>query len=90
MRYQGASTFVFTDVYGRTGTVYDMREIPEYQARLTIAVGRDVELDEVASRTYVFGEGGEASAYKLFEANMATILDVGFDMSLLGSLVVPR
>jgi hypothetical protein len=89
MRYIGIDTYAFTDTTGRTLTVKEIREVPAYQVGFSMNKPGDVDLDELASRTYVYGDGGERDTYKLFEANMAAILDARFDMSRVLKLAIP-
>lgn len=90
MRYLDVDTYQYTDTHGRVLTVKEMREIPAYSVSLTINRAADDDLDEIASRSYVFGEGGERDSYKLYEANLAALLDANFDLSLFPRMVIPQ
>lgn len=90
MRYLNVATYSFVDSYGKSVLVHEMREIPKYPVKMTINVGSNDDLDEVASRGYVYGDGGERDSYKLYEANLTALLDANFDVSAIGGkLVVP-
>ena len=82
--------YQFTDTTGKTVMVKEMREIPAYQVGFTMNKAADDDLDELASRTYIYGTGGERDSYKLHEANIVAILEARFDLTRLKTVVVPR
>lgn len=88
MRYLEVSTVNFTDAGGRSVAVHEMREIPSYTVRMTLKLHGE-DFDEVASRSDIYGEGSEGDAYKLHEANMASIMDAFLDYSRLASIGIP-
>jgi hypothetical protein len=90
MRYVGIDTYTFYDTSGRAVTVNEMREIPAYSIQLTINHTADEDFDEIASRSYVYGDGGEQDTYKLFEANIVQLLDARFDLSRIPKMVIPK
>jgi hypothetical protein len=89
MRYLSVPTYQFTDTTGRTLTVREMREYPPLPIAFTMNHSSDEDFDEIASRPFVYGDGGEREAYKLHEANMVPIMDAGFDYSKLPIIKVP-
>ena len=89
MRFMDVATYAFTDTTGRTLTVKEMREIPAYNVMMSMARSPNDDMDEIASRQYVYGPGAEMNAYKLHEANMAQLLDARFDMARVLSIKVP-
>jgi hypothetical protein len=89
LRYLQVPTYSFTDTYGRVLSVKEMREIPEYSVAFTMNKAADEDLDEIASRPYVYGSGGERDTYKLYEVSLAKLLDARFDMSRLSKVAVP-
>lgn len=89
MRYLSVGTYNFTDTHGKTVVMREMREIENLSIGMTLNHAADEDFDEIASRSLVYGEGGERDAYKLHEANLVAILDAGFDYSKLPSIKVP-
>lgn len=90
MRFMGVEEYVFVTTDGRQVTVKEMREIPEYVTNYSQKHSADEDLDEMASRSSVYGYGGERDTYKLFEANMVALLDHGFDLSKLTTVAIPQ
>ena len=89
MRYLSVPTYQFTDTTGRTVQVKEMRELEDLSIMLTMNRSAEEDFDEIASRSYVYGEGGERDSWKLHEANIVAILDARFDYSRIPSIKVP-
>lgn len=65
------------------------REIPSYETAFVLDVDASSMLDEIASRSDVYGAGNEDLAYKLFEANIVSFVDNRFDISKIRKLNIP-
>lgn len=89
MRYIDVETVSFTDASGRAVAVKEMREPQAQQAWFSLDVAGRPRLDEIASQEDVYGRGAESLAYKIFDHNRESIVDVGFDLSKLKTLEVP-
>lgn len=74
---------------GKNVAIKDIRPRPTYVDASTVDTKASEFLDEVASRTEVYGEDNENNSYKLYERNEAAIVDAGFQIKTLRSLVVP-
>lgn len=89
MRFSGIDTVSFTNIDGKSYPVKAFREIPAYTMAMQVDCDAGTFLDEVASRSDVWGKGAEGLAYKIFEANMLEIVGRGFDLSKLKKLTIP-
>ncbi len=89
MRYLTIDTISFTNKDGNTFPVKDIRPIPEEPVSLSIPVVDETMLDEVASRSDVYGEFGEDQTYRLFDANVTKLLENNFDVSKLAEIKIP-
>ena len=89
MRYVTVPTISFTGANGVTLPVKDLREIPAYDTSRTINVTSEVSYDELASRRSVYGDGGEGLSYRLWEANIVALVDLGFDVAALPRVGIP-
>lgn len=79
----------FNDANGRVAQVRDIRPIPEQVIDFEISTREGDLLDEVASRTNIFGENAESQSYRLFDANIVELFDAEFDMTRIRRLRVP-
>lgn len=89
MRYFNIDTISFNDALGRTVPVKDIRPIPEYQINFEIDTRENDLLDEIASRSTVYGEGAEDQSYKIFDANIVALVEAEFDMANIKRLKIP-
>ncbi len=90
MRYAQVETITVQDPVRGSLPVKEMREIPEHAVLTTVQRAADEPFDAVAARPTVYGEGGEALAWKLHEAMTAEIVDARFDYSRLARVRVPE
>jgi hypothetical protein len=79
----------FTWIDGYTYNIKDIKEYPTYDEFVKIGLKQNDRLDEIASRTEVFGEDSEALSYLLFEANVEKIVENDFDLNKLHELRIP-
>ena len=82
-------TISFTDRDGRTIGIKEIREIPVVIEAFKLDLNQGDELDEIASRDDIFGEGSEFEAYKIADANIAALVDADFDLNKLRKLIIP-
>jgi hypothetical protein len=90
MRYLQVPIVSFTDALGVQRQVRELRPLPAFTTSRVINRSADEDFDEIASRRYVYGDGGERDASKLHEANITAIMDAKFDYSLIKSMVIPK
>ena len=69
--------------------IKDIKEYPTYEEFVKISLKQNDRLDEIASRTEVFGEDSEALSYLLFEANVEKIVENDFDLNKIHELKIP-
>jgi hypothetical protein len=79
----------FLWIDGYTYSIKDMKVIPVYDKFIKMPIDQDSKLDEIASRTEIFGEGQETSSFLLFEANVEKIVENDFNLKKLRELRVP-
>jgi hypothetical protein len=79
----------FTWLDGHDYNLKDMKEYPAYDSFVKIKLKQNDQLDEIASRTDVYGSGSESYAYLLFECNREKIVENNFDLNKLHELKVP-
>ena len=89
MRYRNVDTISFTDVYGNSYAVKDMREIPDYETLKTLKLKQGDRIDEIVSRPEFYGNGTEDESYKVFEHNIDIITEADFDLSKIKELEIP-
>lgn len=90
MRYLGSSTNAFKDASGMTVSLYDPLPIaPRATSFVTVECRGDVALDEVATRQDAYGEGQEASSYRVFDENVVEIFEARLDVGSVCNLRVP-
>ena len=89
MRYFAIDTISFNDKNGRVVPVKDIRPIPTYQINFELDTKESDVLDEISSRGNVYGENGEVSGYKIFDANIVELFDAEFDISKVRRLRIP-
>jgi hypothetical protein len=89
MRYLQVPIVPFTDATGKQYSIHDFREIPSYSIARTMNRSAEEAFDEIASRQYVYGDGGERNANQLYEANIVAIVEAGWDLSKISSIKVP-
>lgn len=79
----------FTWLDGHTYNIKDIKLIPEYEQAVMITLNEEDQLDEIASRPEIFGEGSESLTYLLFEANVVKLTEAKFNMNKLHELRIP-
>lgn len=89
MRYFTIDTISFTNSNGITVPIKDKRPIPDEQISFEVGINTDADLDEVASRSDVFGEDFEDQAFRIFDANIIDIIENGYDLSKIRKLKIP-
>jgi len=89
LRYLDIDTISFTDKDGNTFPVKDIRPIPVEATSLSIPPNSATMLDEVASRSQVYGDLGEDQTYRIFDANTTLLLENNFNVSKLAEIKIP-
>ena len=80
-------SFLWLDGY--TYSVKDVKTLPVYDKFVKISLKKDDCLDEIASRTEVFGQDEESSAYLIFEANVEKIVENDFNLNAFHEIKIP-
>ena len=76
MRYRNIETISFTDISGRTVAIKDIRQLEVSRTvNLRLKVTENDRLDEIASRTEVYGEEGYRNTYRLFDQNAVRLIE---------------
>lgn len=70
-------------------TIKGIKDIPVYSRTIEIKILKGQLLDEIATKPEVYGEGKEFESYKIFEANVAALVDAKFDLSNIKTLKIP-
>jgi hypothetical protein len=89
LRDKDLQDIVFVDQTGNSKTVKAMREYPSLTTWFTYNMNQGDEIDEIASRKDVYGDGGEGQYYRIAWHNIAELFDVQFDVSQLRTLNIP-
>ena len=90
MRYFDVEEITFKNALGRSVKIKDLLPVPTHSDNsVIIALTKDDELDEIATRTDIYGEGYEAKAYDIFAENIEELVQNDFDMNRLKRLRIP-
>ena len=90
MRYFDVEEITFKNVLGRSVKIKALLPVPAHSNNsIIITLAKDDELDEIATRTDIYGEGYEAKAYNIFAENIEELVQNDFDMNRLKRLRIP-
>lgn len=90
MRYANAPNVSFTNADGNTVSIKEVLPVAARAESFSkIECTSGTSLEEIASRDSVYGEGSEASAYKIFDENVIELVEARFDMGKIRSLRIP-
>ena len=90
MRYFDVEEITFKSALGRSVKIKDLLPVPDRSDNsVVIALAKDDELDEIATRTDIYGEGYEAKSYDIFAENIEELVQNDFDMNRLKRLRIP-
>ena len=90
MRYFDVEEITFKNALGRSVKIKDLLPVPARSDNsVVIALAKDDELDEIATRTDIYGEGYEAKSYDIFAENVEELVQNDFDMNRLKRLRIP-
>lgn len=91
MRYFSIDDITFTNALGRSVKIKDLLPVPERSDNsAVIRLSKDDELDEIATRSDIYGEGYESQSYEIFAENIEEITQVDFDLNRLRTLRIPE
>lgn len=79
----------FSDIYGKSFAIRDMREYPDYVLFDTANVTKRDRLDEIATRRQYYGDGAEGETYKLVEFNIEQLFENDFDLEKVKTIKIP-
>jgi len=90
MRYFDIPEVTFTNALGRSVKIKDLLPIPPHSDdSVVLSIAENDELDEIATRTDIYGEGYESKAYDIFIENVEELTQNDFNMNRLKSLRIP-
>lgn len=90
MRYLNADDVTFTSPDGKAVSLKDtLPMVGRSDSFFEVECSPGVALDEVATRQEAYGDGMEASAYRVFEENAVEIFEARLDMGKVSRLRVP-
>ena len=90
MRYFDVEEITFKNALGRSVKIKDLLPVPAHSDNsVVITLAKDDELDEIATRTDIYGEGYEAKSYDIFAENIEELVQNDFDMNRLKRLRIP-
>lgn len=90
MRYFDIDEITFKNALGRSVKIKGLLPVPARSDNsVIIALAKDDELDEIATRTDIYGEGYESRAYNIFAENIEELTQNDFDMNRLKRLRIP-
>lgn len=91
VRYFDIPDITFTNSLGKSVIIKDILPVPSPAERtVKLALAENDELDEIATRTNIYGEGYENRGYDLFAENICELVTHDFDMNKLKSLRIPK
>jgi len=90
MRYYLCDDVTFTDYSRGDVIIKDRREIPVEEVRFEIDKKSSELLDEIACRPEVFGDNGEIQTYRIFDLNIAAIVQNNFDLTKIKKVKIPK
>lgn len=88
MRYQQVDDIVYTDKNGKSVTIKDMREYPEYTQQTTVMTKADDMVDEIAVRNDIYGANAEHRVYSIYEFNIENFYEN--NMNMIKTLRIPN
>ena len=80
-------SFTWND--GHVYNIKDMKVIPVYDQYVKLKINQGDQLDEIASRSEIFGADSESLSYFLFESNIEKLAENKFDLSKLHEIRIP-
>lgn len=91
MRYQNIADITFRNANGKSLILKDMREYPKVQTTMVNLsnVKEFDKIDEIATRTEIYGAEAESESYKIFDANIVNLFDNRFNMAKIKNLSIP-
>lgn len=90
MRYFDVEEVTFKNALGRSVKIKNLLPVPIHSDNsVIIAIAKGDELDEIATRTDIYGEGYESKAYDIFAENIEELTQNDFDMDKLKRLRIP-
>ena len=90
MRYFNIDEVTFKNALGRSVKIKALLPIPvRSNNSVIITLAKDDELDEIATRTDIYGESYETKAYDIFIENVEELVQNDFDMNRLKRLRIP-
>lgn len=90
MRYVTIDTISFTDDRGISYAIKAIRPIEELNTLTRIKINNAAQLDEIATRPEIYGEGFEFLAYKIFDHNVIALAENDFDLSKMKEIKIPN
>lgn len=90
MRYFDIEDVTFTNKMGRSVKIKGLLPVPVKAERsVNLSLAKGDQLDEIATRTNIYGEGYESKAYDIFAENIEELTQVDFNLDKLKKLRIP-
>ena len=74
---------------GYTYNIKDMKQSTSNDKFVKISLKENDRLDEIASRSEIFGDNAESLSFLIFEANVEKITENDFDLNKLHEIRIP-
>jgi hypothetical protein len=89
MRYFPQPDVEFIDADGVSHMIKETRKFEKLETMMEIPLTVNSALDEIATRKDVYGDDAEGLIYKIFDHNIVSIVENGYDLSLMKTLKIP-
>lgn len=89
MRYFDSDDIIFRDADGRTHLLKDSKPIEEYTTLTNMKIKQGDKIDEICSRTDIYGKDNEDFLYKVVEHNKVKLMNADFDFSKIKEIGIP-
>jgi len=88
MRYSEITNIEFTSANNNIYTIKDKRIIPKYNIVTKLKNNGSLG-DEVAVKREIYGENSENLTYRIYEANIISLIENRFDFTKLKEINIP-
>ncbi len=89
MRFNNVEIITFNNQNGNSFPVRDTKPIQIFEAGLNLKVEKGMELDEVISRSTIFGDDNEDLSWAVVDHNVVKFMEADFDLSRIKKINIP-
>jgi hypothetical protein len=79
----------FSWLNNTTYNIKAVKDIPAYNRCIDYKITSGQLIDEIATKSEIYGEGRESDSYKIFEANACVLVENKFDLTKIKTLKIP-